>query len=174
MGTVASRTRCSAPRRCAAEPGPTRSQDGPRISSAPLRAAQHAGHGRSPLARQRQARRACAGNDEGKVSGAIPKQRFQFSNSRCCKHSFAISPRVSLEFCVHVPPSEIRGRREYRAPEAPAASHAKVESTRVSHHGHTGSPGIPRAMVLTGSFALSPVTGLSCHRRPQEACFSRT
>jgi hypothetical protein len=40
-----------------------------------------------------------------------------------------------------------------------------VESTRVSHHGHTGSPGIPRAMVLTVSFALSPVTGLVCHRR---------
>src|ERR1700738_1290712 len=27
------------------------------------------------------------------------------------------------------------------------------------------TPGIPRAMVLTVSFALSPVTGLSCHRR---------
>src|ERR1700731_4327116 len=27
------------------------------------------------------------------------------------------------------------------------------------------SPGIPRAMVLTVSFVLSPVTGLSCHRR---------
>src|SRR6267154_5554229 len=39
-----------------------------------------------------------------------------------------------------------------------------VVSTRVSHHGHAGSPGIPRAMVLTVSFALSPVTGLVCHR----------
>jgi hypothetical protein len=39
-----------------------------------------------------------------------------------------------------------------------------VENTRVSHHGHTGSPGIPRAMVLTGSFVISPVTGLVCHR----------
>jgi hypothetical protein len=28
-----------------------------------------------------------------------------------------------------------------------------------------GSPGIPRAMVLTVSFVLSPVTGLVCHRR---------
>jgi hypothetical protein len=27
-----------------------------------------------------------------------------------------------------------------------------------------GSPGIPRAMVLTVSFVLSPVTGLVCHR----------
>jgi hypothetical protein len=41
----------------------------------------------------------------------------------------------------------------------------KVENTLVSHHGHAGSPGIPRAMVLTVSSALSPVTGLCCHRR---------
>ena len=64
---------------------------------------------------------------------------------------------------------ENRGRRECRAPSAPAASYAKVKSIRVSHHGHTGSPGIPYAMVLTGSFALSPVTGLVCHRR-QRSC----
>jgi hypothetical protein len=30
----------------------------------------------------------------------------------------------------------------------------KVESTRVSHHGHAGSPGIPCAVVLTVSFVL--------------------
>jgi hypothetical protein len=35
-----------------------------------------------------------------------------------------------------------------------------VENTRVSHHGHAGSPGIPRAMVFTVSFVISPVTGL--------------
>jgi hypothetical protein len=29
-----------------------------------------------------------------------------------------------------------------------------------SHHGHTGTPGIPYAMVLTVSFVLSPVIGL--------------
>jgi hypothetical protein len=29
-------------------------------------------------------------------------------------------------------------------------------------------------MVLTVSFALSLVTGLVCHHRSQEACFSRT
>ena len=44
-----------------------------------------------------------------------------------------------------------------------------VVNTRVSHHGHTGTPGIPRAMVLTVSFVLSPVTGLVCHRR-QRSC----
>ena len=46
-----------------------------------------------------------------------------------------------------------------------------VVNTRVSHYGHTGSPGIPRAMVLTVSFVLSPVIGLVCHRRLRiEAC----
>jgi hypothetical protein len=30
-----------------------------------------------------------------------------------------------------------------------------------------GSPGIPRAMVLTVSFVISPVIGLSCHRHRQ-------
>jgi hypothetical protein len=46
-----------------------------------------------------------------------------------------------------------------------ARSLACRKNTRVSHHGHAGSPGIPRAMVLTAYFALSPVTGLVCHRR---------
>ena len=44
-----------------------------------------------------------------------------------------------------------------------------VESTRVSHHRFTGTPGLPCAMVLTVSFALSPVTGLFCHRRKRDA-----
>jgi hypothetical protein len=62
-------------------------------------------------------------------------------------------------------PPDIRGRRECRAPAAPAVSCAVwVDGTRGSHHGHTGSPGIPCAMVLTVSFVLSPVIGLSCHR----------
>src|ERR1700693_1937973 len=45
-----------------------------------------------------------------------------------------------------------------------------VESTRVSHHRFTGTPGLPCAMVLTVYFALSPATGLVCHRRSQETC----
>ena len=36
-------------------------------------------------------------------------------------------------------PLEYRGRRECRAPDAPAAACVLVESTRVSHHGHTGN-----------------------------------
>src|SRR6202051_1998004 len=46
-----------------------------------------------------------------------------------------------------------------RAQGMPGARSARsrawcVVNTRVSHHGHAGSPGIPRAMVLTVFFAL--------------------
>src|ERR1700722_8144327 len=46
----------------------------------------------------------------------------------------------------------------------------RIVSTRVGHHRFTGTPGLPCAMVLTVYFALSPVTGLSCHRRSQQTC----
>ena len=59
------------------------------------------------------------------------------------------------------------GSRECRTLDAPAASRVE-KNTRVSHHGHAGTPGIPRAMVLTVSFALSRVTGLVCHPRPRK------
>ena len=52
------------------------------------------------------------------------------------------------------------------ASDAPAASHAKQnEHTSVVTTVTPVSPRIPRAMVLTVSFVISPVTGLSCHRR---------
>jgi hypothetical protein len=38
------------------------------------------------------------------------------------KHSFAISPRIRASFAESIPPSVIRGRRECRAPDAPAAA----------------------------------------------------
>jgi hypothetical protein len=68
-----------------------------------------------------------------------------YSNSLICSHSFAFSPRISREFCVERPPTEIRGRSatpggEQGMPgaDAPAAARGVVGSTRVSHHGHTG------------------------------------
>jgi hypothetical protein len=45
----------------------------------------------------------------------------------------------------------------------------KMKNTRVSHHRFTGVPGIPCAMVLTVSFVLFLVTGLSCHHHPCDA-----
>jgi hypothetical protein len=40
-----------------------------------------------------------------------------------------------------------------------------VESTRVSHHGHTGNTRHSPRNGFTAYIALSPVTGLACHRR---------
>jgi hypothetical protein len=44
-----------------------------------------------------------------------------------------------------------------------------VESMRVSHHRFTGTPGLPCAMVLTVSSALSLMTGLCCHHHRRDA-----
>jgi hypothetical protein len=76
----------------------------------------------------------------------------------------ALRPRDARNLC----PSKDRGRRECRMRVAPEAACA-AKSTGVSNHRYTASAGIPCAMVLTGSFVLSPVTGLFCHRRPQDA-----
>ena len=40
-----------------------------------------------------------------------------------------------------------------------------VVNTRVSHHGYTGSPGIPARNGFNGFLRALPVTGLFCHRR---------
>ena len=59
-----------------------------------------------------------------------------------------------------------RGRRECRAPGAPAAARAKVESKKAhalvrSHRKHPAFP----AQWFTTYFVLSPAIGLFCHRR---------
>jgi hypothetical protein len=79
------------------------------------------------------------------------------------------SRRDAPEFCVF-----LRAPKKQRAQGKPGARCTRsracsVESTRVSHHRFTGTPGLPCAMVLTVSFVLSRVTGLCCHPRPQEA-----
>src|SRR5712664_2478745 len=55
-----------------------------------------------------------------------------------------------------------RGRREGRVPTAPMVRVQQKARGRTTGTG--GSSGLPCAMVLTVSFALSPVTGLFCHR----------
>jgi len=58
-----------------------------------------------------------------------------------------------------------RGRRESRASDAPAASCAKMESTRVSHHRFAGSVRLSPRNGFNGCFVISSATGLFCHRR---------
>jgi hypothetical protein len=75
----------------------------------------------------------------------LKRSNQPLSSNLICSHGFAVSPRISREFCVERPPTEIRGRSatprgEQGMPgaDAPAAARGVVGSTRVSHHGHTG------------------------------------
>jgi hypothetical protein len=59
-----------------------------------------------------------------------------------------------------------RGRGECRVPAAPAVSCALcIGRTHTSNNEYTGTPGIPARNGFTAYVALSPVTGLFCHRR---------
>jgi hypothetical protein len=83
--------------------------------------------------------------------------------SRRISHASALPRRDAPELCKNRPP-KTEGAGKAGCPLHPQPRAQSVESTRVSHHRFTGTPGFPRAMVLTASFALSPVTGLCCHR----------
>src|SRR6202051_4763393 len=63
---------------------------------------------------------------------------------------------------MNVPPQ--RGRVECRVHGAPAASRVE-KNTQLVTTDTPVHPAFPHAMVLTVSFALSPVIGLVCHRR---------
>jgi hypothetical protein len=62
-----------------------------------------------------------------------------------------------------------RGAGKAGCPLHPRPRVQSVESTRVRHHRFTGTPGLPCAMVLTVSSALSLVTGLCCHHHRRDA-----
>ena len=66
-------------------------------------------------------------------------------------------------------PSEIRGRRECRAPDAHPQFSCERKHTRSSPQVRRTTPAFPARMVLTASFVLSPVIGLSCHRPRRDA-----
>jgi hypothetical protein len=71
------------------------------------------------------------------------------------------------EVCYRIPYPLIRGRRECRALDAPAASHAKIKKAyERSHHGHTGfTRHSPRNGFNGFLRALPGVRILGCHRR---------
>jgi hypothetical protein len=65
-----------------------------------------------------------------------------------------------------------RGRGECRVPVAPAASCAVKKAHELVTTVAPEHPAFPHAMVLTAYFVLSPVIGLSCHRRPADMVLS--
>src|SRR5438067_4552317 len=85
------------------------------------------------------------------------------------EHAFPFPRQVSPEVLQIRWPSPNRGRRESRVPTAPAVSCAK--RTVIGAHEHTGSAETARPSPrngFTAYIALSPVSGLFCHRHPAE------
>jgi len=115
---------------------------------------------------------------EAKQSISPHKERMDcFVASLPCANASRLSQAMTEDILLHsrgafrpsfamlVPPSPNRGRRECRAPGAPAAARVVVVNTRVSHHGHTGNARHSPRDGFTAYFVLSPVIGLFCHRR---------
>jgi hypothetical protein len=102
-----------------------------------------------------------------------PLSRMMTAGCVVCSHSsnMHVSSRDALapELCMflRLEKQRAQGKPGARCTRSRAC---RVVSTRVSHHRFTGTPGLPCAMVLTVYFALSLVTGLSCHHRSQETC----
>ena len=92
---------------------------------------------------------------EGDASRRMARRKDMTSSSREVNTS---------EFNEMIAFRQTEGAGNAGARTEPAASRAKVKSTRVSHHRFAEHSGIPCAMVLTGCFVLSPVIGLCCHR----------
>jgi hypothetical protein len=118
-----------------------------------------------------------SGHDECGSRGE-PGDRFAriptsiFKQPTTFRYASAPSRRDAPELCRKTPP---RKQRAWGMPGARCTRSraCRVESTRVSHHGRTGITRHSRTrVVLTVSFALSPVIGLSCHRH-QRNCFHR-
>jgi hypothetical protein len=100
-----------------------------------------------------------------------PRDKSESSAWKPCAmkhgHKSAFSRRRAPELCKRLPSNGTEGagrsqegRRENRVPAAPIAPCAKGSKHTVVDHRFTGTPGFPRAMVLTAYFVLSPVTGL--------------
>ena len=81
-------------------------------------------------------------------------------------YTTAISPRVSPEFWPARSALRSEGAGNAGRPMRPIAARA-MSLGRSAHalvRSHRKTPGIPHAMVY-GLYVISPVTGLSCHRR---------
>src|SRR5258708_233616 len=88
-------------------------------------------------------------------------------------HIRVLAALVGRGLHLRLPSSKIRGRREDRVLAAPAVSRAICANK--SAHEHTGQrehSGLPCAMALR--LTSCSCERLFCHRRSQEACFSRT
>jgi hypothetical protein len=78
---------------------------------------------------------------------------------------FASPRRNHARVLLNNAPRKQRAQGKPDALSAPAASCAKEKAHEFVTTGLPERPGFPCTVVLTASFVLSPVIGLSCHRR---------
>ena len=94
------------------------------------------------------------------------RKRFAFVAAMTTRYAFAFSRRDAPGLCVNFRPRKrAQGKPGARRTRSLVCKGRKHTS---SHHRFAGTPGLPCAMVLTVSFALSPVIGLFCHRHLQD------
>src|ERR1700744_2272566 len=92
---------------------------------------------------------ACAGT----TPNVVPAPSPNFQTAPTTRASASPATRRARGVLKSPPP---RGRGECRVPDAPAAARGVVVNTRVSHHGYTGSPGIPARDGFNGFLRALP------------------
>jgi hypothetical protein len=90
---------------------------------------------------------------------------FQLSNS----HASTASQRAAPESCIKFVPLQTEGAGKAGRAKRTRSLMCKLKKAHeLVTTGSPVAPGLPCATVLTVSFVLSPVTGLSCHRHLQD------
>jgi len=99
-----------------------------------------------------------------RISRGVLDAPHEAGHDSGARHEIAFSPRIAPELCKNLVPRKQEGAGKAGCPLAPMVRVQQEARGRTTGTG--GSSGLPCAMVLTVSFALSSVTMLGCHRRP--------
>ena len=122
-----------------------------------------------PALRRSVTRRTASGTRPAIVT-AFPYFIFQTAESSHARILAARRARAVQRF-PHLEKQRAQGKPGARRTHSLACE--IIKHTSVVTTGSPETPGLPCAMVLTVSFALSPVTGLSCHRSPVKVALHR-
>jgi hypothetical protein len=99
-----------------------------------------------------------------RIPGCVAAVRFPGTASR----SRRVCARVLLETSCPLTPEGVGNAGCPPHPQPRVVKHTSVVTTSPPEH-----PAFPHAMVLTAYFVLSPVIGLSCHRRLADMVLSK-
>jgi hypothetical protein len=102
-------------------------------------------------------------------SAAMPGHPADRGLVRVTPRVFGPAAQTAPGQCMDIVPQRTEGAGKAGRPMRPQP---RMQKWKAYEQVTTGSPdrsGLPCAMVLTVSFVISPVTGLSCHRRQRDA-----